>query len=347
MKHWSLYWKLQWGAWSAWTLNEVFLYTSQYGWRWEWLPSALLNLALALGLTHGYKLRCQARNWLDMPMRKLIPNQVLALLAMAMGMALPNQLLDYYLLQQDYDVNLQAFYLLQVLLNFIKPLAIWQLVYFLYKYTQRQYEMELKNQGLAQAIQETEAQILRVQMNPHFVFNALNSIRALITEDPQKAKKGINQLSKLLRSSLLSDRKQTIALQEELDTVLDFLALEKIRYEERLDWKLSIAPEALAAQIPPMLLQTLVENAIKHGISKSIKGGQIEILASMVPGFLELTVRNPGKWLERTRAEGAGLGLQNSQDRMRLLFGDTARLILKPLDKNMVEAQVRIPYLSV
>jgi len=183
-------------------------------------------------------------------------------------------------------------------------------------------------------------------MNPHFVFNALNSVRALITEDPQKAKKGINQLSKLLRSSLLTERKRTISLSEELDTVTDYLSLEKIRYEDRLAWEITADKNCQKAQIPPMLLQTLVENAIKHGISKKISGGTITVDAKNQDGILRIQVINPGHFKSPILSKEQGLGLINSKNRLQILFGETAQISLRPLDKNQVIAEVNLPYLE-
>jgi LytS/YehU family sensor histidine kinase len=205
--------------------------------------------------------------------------------------------------------------------------------------------MERENDQLERAILETEGKVLRAQMNPHFVFNALNSVRALITEDPVKAKKGINQLSKLLRSSLLTERKKTISLSEELDTILDYLSLEKIRYEDRLEWKITIDKICQKAQIPPMLLQTLVENGIKHGISHSVKGGCIEISAEIVNSFIKISVINPGH-LKISKDISTGLGLVNSQNRLQLIYGKTAQIELQPLNKNQVCAKVTLPYLE-
>jgi LytS/YehU family sensor histidine kinase len=218
------------------------------------------------------------------------------------------------------------------------------LIYFFFQYSKKQVAMEREKNQLERAIQETEGKVLRAQMNPHFVFNALNSIRALITEDPTKAKKGINQLSKLLRSSLLTERKKTIPVAEELETILDYLNLEKIRYEERLTWKIEVAKEIQQAQIPPMLLQTLVENAIKHGISHSSKEGLIQIKGEKKQDYLLFQVINPGNL--KSRGDSTGIGLLNSQNRLSLLFGETAYMEVKPLDKNRIVASVKIPYLT-
>lgn len=206
--------------------------------------------------------------------------------------------------------------------------------------------MERENDQLERTIIETESKVLRAQMNPHFVFNALNSVRALITEDPQKAKKGINQLSKLLRSSLLTERKKTVSLSEELETINDYLSLEKIRYDDRLAWEITTDKNCQKAQIPPMLLQTLVENAIKHGISKKITGGLIRIDAKNNQGILSLRVTNPGNLKGQILSKEHGVGLINSKNRLQILFGATAHISLKPLDKNHVIAEVNLPYIE-
>ncbi|MEN9961035.1 MAG: Histidine kinase [Bacteroidota bacterium] len=339
-----MYWVLQCSGWFAWILNEAVLYTNQYGWHWAWLYASLANMTLAIFLTHQYKHITKQFAWQDLPLVAMLRNHFIALLAMAACLVALNLPIDQYLLGENFEVQLSPFIITQYLFNFMKPLAIWMLIYFFFQYSKKQIAMEREKNLLERAIQETEGKVLRAQMNPHFVFNALNSIRALITEDPTKAKKGINQLSKLLRSSLLTERKKTISIAEELDTIVDYLNLEKIRYEERLTWKLQVAKELHQAQIPPMLLQTLVENAIKHGIAHSSKEGLIEIKGEISGDQLKLQVINPGSF--KTRGESTGIGLVNSQNRLTLLFGETAHIDLQPLDKNHVIASVTIPYLA-
>ncbi len=339
-----MYWILQLGGWFAWMLNEAVLYTNQYGWHWAWLYAALANISLAIFLTHQYKNIIKVNSWQDLPLFTMLRNHFIILCLMAACLVGLNLPIDQYLLGENFEVQISPFIITQYLFNFMKPLAIWMLIYFFFQYSKKQLVMERENNQLERAIQETEGKVLRAQMNPHFVFNALNSIRALITEDPAKAKKGINQLSKLLRSSLLTERKKTISIAEELDTILDYLNLEKIRYEERLAWKIEVPKEISQAQIPPMLLQTLVENAIKHGISHSSKEGLIQIKGEIASEMIHLQVINPGHL--KTKGESTGIGLLNSQNRLQLLFGETAHIDLKPLDKNHVLASVTIPYIS-
>ena len=340
-----MYWILQLGGWFAWMLNEAVVYTNQYGWHWAWLYAALANITLAIFLTHQYKNIIKVNSWQDLPLFTMLRNHFIILCLMAACLVGLNLPIDQYLLGENFEVQISPFIITQYLFNFMKPLAIWMLIYFFFQYSKKQLVMERENNQLERAIQETEGKVLRAQMNPHFVFNALNSIRALITEDPAKAKKGINQLSKLLRSSLLTERKKTISIAEELDTILDYLNLEKIRYEERLAWKIEVPKEIYQAQIPPMLLQTLVENAIKHGIAHSSKEGLIQIKGKLLQGnLIQLEVINPGHL--KTKGESTGIGLVNSQNRLQLLFGETAHIDLKPLDKNQVLASVTIPYIS-
>jgi hypothetical protein len=339
-----MYWILQLGGWFAWMLNEALLYTNQYGWHWAWLYASIANISLAIFLTHQYKNIIKVNSWQDLPLLTMLRNHFIILCLMAACLVGLNLPIDQYLLGENFEVQISPFIITQYLFNFMKPLAIWMLIYFFFQYSKKQLVMERENNQLERAIQETEGKVLRAQMNPHFVFNALNSIRALITEDPTKAKKGINQLSKLLRSSLLTERKKTISIAEELDTILDYLNLEKIRYEERLAWKIEVVKEIYQAQIPPMLLQTLVENAIKHGIAHSSKEGLIQIKGELLGNLIQLQVINPGHL--KTRGESTGIGLVNSQNRLQLLFGETAHIDLKPLDKNHVLASVTIPYIS-
>lgn len=345
MKRNQLYWTLQIGGWFAWALNEALLYTNQYGWKWAWLFSSLANILLAIFLTHQYRRITNHFHWQELGLWRMLQRNALALLTMAVCLVGLNIPLDYTFLQESYDVTLSPFIVIQILFNFMKPLAIWQLIYFFFQYSNKKLDMEREKDRLERTIQETEGKVLRAQMNPHFVFNALNSVRALITEDPQKAKKGINQLSKLLRSSLLTERQKTIPLAEELETVADYLALEKIRYEDRLTWKMDINPACSKAQIPPMMLQTLVENAIKHGISHSVKGGMITIAAHLVESHVQISVINPGQ-MKSEGTNSLGVGLENSRSRLNLLFGETAQLSIRPLDKNQVEAIMLLPYLE-
>jgi LytS/YehU family sensor histidine kinase len=235
------------------------------------------------------------------------------------------------------------------LLNGIFLLGVWLCIYFFYHLFDRFNRSELERAQLAAAVKEAELRSLKSQVNPHFIFNSLNSLRALIDEDPARARQSVTQLANLLRYSLQSGQLETVPFEDELRIVNDYLALEQVRHEERLRVRLDVAPETLQLPIPPMLLQTLVENAVKYGISTRNEGGEIVIIARQLPGALQLQVINPGSLsaaASSTHASAStGVGLKNAAQRLRLLFGERATLDLRVAapDRVMAEAIIPVP----
>jgi hypothetical protein len=193
------------------------------------------------------------------------------------------------------------------------------------------------------ALRDAELRALELQINPHFFFNSLNSIRGLVLENPPLAQDLITRLANILRYNLHRDAGHTVPLESELEAAADYLALESARYEDRLRVDLSIAPETRAVPVPPMLLQTLVENAIKHGIATLQEGGVLRISSAMEDGALVLRVENTGKLVPPAPGP-ARLGLTNLRDRLRILYGAAASLKLSAAD-GRVTATVRLPHL--
>lgn len=152
-----------------------------------------------------------------------------------------------------------------------------------------------------------ELDALRARLNPHFVFNALNNVRALINEEPARAREVVTRLSNILRHALEHSQREAATLGEELAVVEDYLAVESVHYEERLRVHRDIARDALDAQLPPMLLQLLVENAIKHGIARTPGGGELGVCAWRHDGKLAIEVSNPGRLDASAGGHGVGL----------------------------------------
>jgi signal transduction histidine kinase len=219
----------------------------------------------------------------------------------------------------------------------------WLCLYFFYHVFDRLNRSEIERFQLMTSVKEAELRALKSQVNPHFIFNSLNSLRALVDEDPARARKAVTQLANLLRYSLQSGNLETVPFEAELGVVNDYLALEQVRHEERLRLRLDIAPDALNLQIPPMLLQTLVENAVKYGISPRPEGGEITIKARNEGGSLRIQVSNPGE-ITGGRATSTGLGLANAAERMRLIFGERATLMLRSDKPALVVAEAFIPF---
>lgn len=336
------YWLCQILGWSAWIINEAIFYSYEF----EELDiffiiTGIINIALCIFLTHQLRWFVKKYNWVELPINQAVTRIVLAVFIMAILITVVNIPLDFKALENFLEEEITFLNVIQYVLFWGKPLMFWAVFYYSYHYFERKTEMQVEKVRLESSIRETESKVLRAQMNPHFMFNALNSIRALILEDPSKAQKGITQLSNILRSSLLADRRKTVSLSEEMRTVDDYLALEKIRYEERLMVEKNISMETLNVQIPPMLLQTLIENAIKHGVSKPIKGGFVRLETSVENNKLLIKISNTGQLIS---TESGGFGLENTAQRLNLLFGEDAKFDIKQTSKDVVTAQIVIPF---
>jgi hypothetical protein len=234
--------------------------------------------------------------------------------------------------------------------NGVFLLGTWLCAYFFYHLFDRYNWLQMEQLRLAAHVKEAELRALKSQINPHFIFNSLNSLRALIDENPARARQAVTQLANLLRYSLQSAQSETVAFEDELRVVNDYLALEQVRHEERLRVRLDIAPETLGLPVPPLLLQTLVENAVKYGISNRPEGGEIAIIARCADGQLQLRVSNPGQLAPMPAdakapltSASTGLGLKNAAERLRMFFGERARLQLRSEAESTVVAEVSIP----
>lgn len=222
--------------------------------------------------------------------------------------------------------------------------TIWWCLYFIWHYIERNRRSQVDQLKLQTTVKELELKTIKAQLNPHFIFNALNSIRALVDENPQRARTAITELSNILRSSMQTEKAETVSLENELNIVKDYLALEHIRFEERLNVKYEIDPDTLSLQVPPMMLQTLVENAIKHGISRIVRGGSVYINSSLRGMQHVITIENTGQLVENSK-NGHGFGLQSTRQRLSLLFGSRATFDIRNKDEQTVEATVVMPLL--
>ena len=183
---------------------------------------------------------------------------------------------------------------------------------------------ELMRARLAQASAEAQLASLEARVQPHFLFNALNSIAALIPEDPKGAERMTGHLASLLRSSL-NQQTPIIPLQDEVTTVRDYLAIEQVRFGDRLRCAIEIDPDAADASVPRLALQTIVENAVKYAVTSQRSGARISIRGSIVNGRVRIQVDDDGPGFDGTRLpEGHGLALL--RDRLALLYGDRAAL---------------------
>lgn len=226
-------------------------------------------------------------------------------------------------------------------LNWTVLLLLWSMAYFGYALFIRNRREEIRNLRLETANRENQLGNLRAQMNPHFMFNALNGIRALIDEDPEQAKHAITQLSAILRNAMATVKRKVVPLGEEIDVVRSYLALEAMRYEERLRVRYELPPELERYPVPPMLLQTLVENAVRHGVASIPEGGDLLIGARLTEDALVLFVHNSGHY-EPGQVKGTGIGLRNTRKRLEMIYGANARMQIDNR-AGMVVTEVTMP----
>jgi len=204
-------------------------------------------------------------------------------------------------------------------------LLAWSAIYFSVTY-RRQLEDERERSLRATALaSQAQLQMLRYQINPHFLFNALNSLRALIDEDKGRARQMVTELSELFRYSLLNARAEDVPLADELDAIESYLAIQKIRFEERLDVTMEVDDGARATRLPGFLIHPLVENAVKYGMETSGMPLTIAVKAGRSNGCLRVEVVNSGRWREpaappSATCTGTGTGLANVRARLEQLF---------------------------
>ncbi len=227
-------------------------------------------------------------------------------------------------------------------------MAAWTILYFSVKYQRvfQQYrESALKSAAMAH---EAQLKMLRYQLNPHFLFNTLNAISTLILEEQiESANRMVTRLSSFLRYSLDNDPMQKITLAKELNALKLYLDIEKVRFEDRLDLQLDIEEEADRALIPSLLLQPLVENAIKYAIAKSEEGGTLRIAARVFAGDLLLEVSDDGPGVELVDGEmpgATGVGLRNTRERLQELYGQHHSFRLGRAEPRGLAIRIRIPF---
>jgi sensor histidine kinase YesM len=295
---------------------------------------------LCIVVTHAFRNRLKHWKWLYQPMHKLIPGVLAALFIMGLivyFLTIPVNFVLGRLFNPRTAFDLQLI-LRQSSFYFIL-FFWWTVVYFAYHYF-NEYNKSLKYEA---TMIEIELNNLKSQLNPHFIFNALNSIRALVDENPKKSKQAITQLSNILRNSLASDKKGLTNFDEELKIVKDYLGLESIRFEERLRTEFDIHPESQRFLVPPLMIQTLVENGIKHGISKLTKGGLIQLKTDVEKDKLKIRIRNSGHYVNGTKRTKSGLGLENTIQRLKLIYGDEATFRIANESDNFVLTELIIP----
>ena len=377
MKKNRLYWILQFGGWGGLTMTSflgMFFFIPTI----PVIGANVVTMLMGVFVSHIYRLYVKKRNWKDLRIAKLIPKvlagsiiqsivlMVVIIMTMAVTFAIiaktnPDGITSWFLMpevegmdeetmKQLEAANKQMFtpaVMIGLAASLIASFSIyfvsWSALYFAYQYLQKSRAAEIEKWKLQASVKDAELGALKSQINPHFMFNSLNNIRSLVVEDSESARDMITHLSDLLRFSIQFDQYEKISLEKEIEVVKDYLLLESIQLEERLHYEINIPVEAQELTVPPMILQTLTENAIKHSINDLPNGGEIIIESKVDDEFLTLYVKNTGQIVESTETKRKGIGIANARERLRLLYGELSQLTVENMNEYMVCATVKIP----
>jgi len=329
------YWLCQiagWGTYSAIGILSAIKF-GQAPFLFRLLVLYAVFFIFVISLTHLLRREIKRRQWLSMPIRKSAPRLAAAAVLIGLCASAEVILLDGITRGRSFDWDGIA--TLSITLSITFACLIWISFYVAITATRRALEMRVH-------LREAQLRALEGQVNPHFLFNSLNTIRGMIVEDPTVAQDMVTRLANILRYNLEREKTSTVPLEREIEVVADYLAIESIRFDDRLTVRIEIQPAAAQSQVPSMLIQTLVENAVKHGIGNRTEGGEIVIRASIRNGELTLEIVNSGQ-LSAPGERSTQIGLVNARERLRLLYGEHASLRLENRDAATVAAMVSIP----
>ena len=287
-------------------------------------------------------------NWLRLNVSQAIPRLALTciLLASLLGLAtIGSQVILFYIYHGGaaaFTINQDVY--VATILGYLLIFVLWTLFYFAVHFFLNHKKVEIENLRWQAAMTEIELNKLKSQLNPHFVFNSMNSIRALVDEDPVKAKEAVTQLANILRNTLMMGRNKLVPFNDEMKIVRDYLGLESIRLEERLRIKIDLSAESGGFDVTPLMIQTLVENGIKHGIARLTLGGELQIKAWVLADEIHIEIRNSGQYKGNTESE-TGFGLANTLQRLALLYHERARFGIRNETNETVLTTLIIPKL--
>jgi two-component system LytT family sensor kinase len=345
----SRYWWCQIIGWSVYLAVLVFFVITFGELEKYFLLSLLLTCLLGVLITHVMRLNIISFRVLEKNLKTQIFYFVALIFVFAIFFGILTEGVNYAIGYSS--EKLEKYSKLQRLFfssfNAMWLLLVWNMIYYMYHYVERNRKQELDTLRLEAVVKSLELKTIKSHINPHFIFNALNSIRALVDENPERARRAITELSNILRSSMQAEKMETVPLKQELDIVKDYLALEHMRFEERLQIEMDIDEDTLNQPIPPMMLQTLVENAIKHGISKQINGGVIRIISDFKENHYELIVQNSGTLNGQVTYTIDGFGIKSTQDRLNLLYQGKAHFKIMNVSGSMVESKIIMPLASI
>jgi two-component system, LytTR family, sensor kinase len=335
-----LFWSLHAAGWAAYGITQylgALFYEKPSSYARVWLVAAFAGFVLSAPMRYIYR-----RLWGRAP-RTMIIGVLATCYVTALALRMVINLSYREFVAPDWQMQ-TLFELFGGSLSTAYLLVCWSVLYFGIKFYESQRQQE---QALLKAValaQEAQLKMLRYQWNPHFLFNTLNAIAALVPEDPFTAEAMLVRLGDLLRTSLDSEPSGFVTLRTELKRLASYVELQRMRFGDRLCVAMHADPAALNARVPSFLLQPLVENAISHGIAPRRGVGHIDVEATCDAGRLRLFVRDDGIGLppESERRERVGLG--STRARLAAMFPDKSTLELSPVEPRGTLVSITVPF---
>jgi signal transduction histidine kinase len=290
--------------------------------------------------THLFRGVIHRRRWLELGMRGLLPRLLGGALVVALAVELGVWMFGLYATRVYTWKSSTPAIMTATAFNWAFTIILWTSLYTGVHFFQRYRLGEIRRLQLEVAARDAQLSALNAQIHPHFLFNALNSLRALIPEDPARARDLVTELAELMRYALQAERRERVPLAEELAVVEGYLRLEAARFEDRLRWRIDAGDDVRRTLIPPMVLQTLVENAVKHGIASLPEGGTVVVSGRCEGTSVRLRVTNPGRL---AMAREGGIGLANVEQRLRLRYDGRSSLTLAQDGEGEVVAEIVLP----
>ena len=315
----------------------------QMTWSYLWALATPLVLWLAA------RIPIERHNWLRNSLKHLPISIVLSVALTAMGHVILWLNWGWAMGKPFSFERLTRF----VIGNFSEGLGIYLLIALIgyaFSYYRRYREGEMRTLRLEAQLSHAQLQALKMQLHPHFLFNTLHSISALLNKQPEAARTMITRLGDFLRLTLENSGTQEVTLQKEMEFLRCYLEIERVRFQDRLMTRVDVSPPALDAQVPNLILQPIVENAIRHGIAPRSTPGLIEILAKPQNGTLRIQIRDNGPGLPADRNSEAlftkGLGLANTERRLDRLYGAAHRFDLVNDPEGGLVVTLEIPFIK-
>ena len=341
----ALFWSLQIGGWGLFTLLN--LAGRQYFVHFhfsELVNSLVLGICLlistsALRKFYQYKLKPENLlvGFLQMILGSMIASVITTLLFSII--IFTNKAAIF---KGSNELLLQQILLGSPMIMFL--ILVWSLIYLMFKKQQQLKRVQQEQDALEQSLKAARLEILLSQLNPHFIFNAINNIRALILEDSNSARDMLADLSEVMRYTMQIDKDKLILFRDEIEVVKQFIALNKLQFEDKLQVQFDLADKTLNYSLPPMVLQLLIENALKHGIGKLKQGGKVVITSLLNENHWAITVENSGVLLfdSAESKESSGVGIKNIKQRLVLVYGEQASFSLEPSPLGVI-ATIKLP----